>query len=46
MTICDYKHDEIVFEGKVCPLCEAENRISDLELKIKALSEEIESIEC
>ena len=42
LTVClALNHNEIVFEGRIkCPLCEALEKIKDLELKIKELEEE------
>lgn len=39
MNICDSSHDEIVFEGRQCPLCEAV-------AEIDALKEKLSSHEC
>lgn len=36
MNICANNHDEIVFEGKLCPLCEALADIEALEKEIDA----------
>ena len=30
-------HDEIIYEGRNCPLCEAMEKIIELELEIEAL---------
>jgi hypothetical protein len=41
MNICGgLRHDEIVFEGRHCPLCEAHREIDDLNDKISDLEAE------
>lgn len=40
MYICDDGHDEVVHEGRNCPVCEKIKEISDLEDKIFDLTEE------
>lgn len=40
MNICDSrKHDEIVYEGRSCPLCVAVDRIEELENELADLQE-------
>jgi hypothetical protein len=52
VNICDSQHEQIVYEGRLCPLCYAieqhekavtklENQISDLEDTEKSLLQEI-----
>jgi transcription initiation factor IIE alpha subunit len=45
MKICDYNHDEIVFDGNKCPLCEKMDEISDLNDEIEELKSEIQTLE-
>lgn len=46
MTICSNKHDEICFEGKHCPMCTLQDKLtyekSQLEDKIEELNNTIE----
>ncbi len=39
MTVCNDDHDEICYEGRVCPLCEANDKIRDLELELEKKEE-------
>jgi len=39
MTVCDIKHDEICYEGRNCPLCNALEQIQSLEIIIKKLED-------
>lgn len=45
MEICDYQHDQIVHTEKTCPLCLADDKISDLEDELKDLKEKVEDLE-
>ena len=40
MYLCDDGHDEIVYDGAHCPVCEEQKRTSDLEDQIFDLKEE------
>lgn len=40
MNLCDYDHDEICYEGRDCPLCEAQEKIKDLETELDMMKEE------
>jgi hypothetical protein len=42
MNVCDNGHDEIVYVGKRCPLCQT---IEDYELEIKDLKQIIDNLE-
>jgi len=44
VNICDDGHDEIVFDGRYCPLCLAEEKIKELENEIDTLRGEIEEL--
>ena len=45
MTICSDNHEEIVYEGRICPLCEEretlEERVKELEEEIAELTDEL-----
>jgi len=41
MRTCDDHHDEIVYEGKDCPLCVALGRILDLEDQVVDLERDL-----
>lgn len=52
MTICSYGHDEVCYEERKCPLCEAileadrkDNYISELKDRIGELENHIEELE-
>jgi len=34
MTICDDGHEEICYEGRDCSLCEANEKIKELEIEL------------
>lgn len=43
MKVCSpYNHEEIVFEGRTCPLCEVLDREADLQAKFNLLELELE----
>lgn len=42
MTICSDGHEEIVFSGKRCPLCDANQEIEDLKEEIDYLEKQSE----
>lgn len=45
MTVCDNGHDEICYEGgpySNCPLCEANEKIEELETENEDLKNQIE----
>lgn len=44
MKVCDDSHDEIVYNGRLCPLCEALNRIDRLEEEVEDLNKEIKNL--
>lgn len=46
MEICDDDHDGIVFDGKICPLCEALVQIKVLDEEIADLKKEMEEHVC
>lgn len=41
MNLCSRNHEEICFEGRDCPLCEAESRIEELEDALEELREKL-----
>ena len=41
MYLCSSGHEEIVHEGRKCPLCSANSEIQDLEQAINELKDEI-----
>ena len=41
MNTCKFYHQDIVFVGTRCPLCEAKNEIDDLKFKITELECEL-----
>ena len=45
MNMCSDKHDEIVYEGRTCPLCEVLELLKHEEDEANRLSEEISKIE-
>lgn len=49
VNICNAKHDEIVYEGHQCPICQMiedyERDIDDLHDQIENLKDEIKSLE-
>lgn len=45
MNICDRNHDEIVFEGKHCPLCETLEELENLENQLGDARETISGLE-
>lgn len=45
MKICEDGHDEIVFDAKYCPSCEAKSEIDSLQDEINKLLEEKEAEE-
>ena len=44
MKICSQHHDEIVYDGRDCPLCEANQTVADRDKEIEDLCDEIESL--
>ena len=42
MTLCSDDHEEICFEGKSCPLCDANSKNGDLERQVESLQEQID----
>ena len=45
MYVCDDGHEEIVYAGNDCPLCNANNKISGLEDDIDELKGKINDLE-
>ena len=41
MKICEEAHDEIVFEGKYCPLCESISNVQELEKELGKVQEDL-----
>ena len=48
MNLCSYNHEEICFEGRKCPLCEAtsekDQEIASLKADLSSLQEAIERL--
>ena len=44
MKICDEHKSDIVYDGKECPLCEAEDEIKDLQDLIDELNDANEKV--
>lgn len=44
MNLCDYGHEEVCFEGRICPVCEKMDEIKELKNQLDALEQEIENI--
>jgi len=42
MNMCDNDHEDIVFDGRDCPLCKANEEIEDLKGDIIDLNEKLE----
>ncbi len=38
MDLCNEKHDEICYEGRVCPACD---KIGDLEVELEDVQEQL-----
>lgn len=45
MEICESGHDQIVFDGNKCPLCEANEEIDTLKETVADMKSEIKAIE-
>jgi hypothetical protein len=45
MYLCDSKHEEVCYEGRYCPVCDARDEIKDLERKIEELEADIRKLE-
>lgn len=45
MNLCDAKHQEVCFEGRECPLCEAREEIADLKREVQSLEQKVENLE-
>jgi hypothetical protein len=46
MTICDGgRHDDIVYEGRTCPLCELIDVRDNLEARIEELENQVDGLE-
>jgi len=45
MDICSYQHEEIVYEGRICPLCDLADNITEVEADILDLQERIDAAE-
>jgi hypothetical protein len=42
MNLCSDGHDEVCYEGRKCPVCEA---VSEKDKEIKSLKEEVEGLQ-
>jgi hypothetical protein len=42
MNTCDLNHEKIVFEGSDCPLCEANDLIYELKIKLNVVSDDFD----
>jgi len=45
MNVCSEVHEEIVYDGKICPLCEAVGKIEDLEVELENALKDIQDLE-
>lgn len=45
MNLCSHGHEEICYECRKCPLCEAGERITELESKVSELSDEVSKLD-
>jgi len=45
MNLCNEKHDEVCFEGRICPVCEKMNEIAVLEGDITELKQQVKDLE-
>ena len=45
MEVCYHNHDEIVFDGLNCPLCEANERVEELEDEVLDLRDTLNEYE-
>ena len=45
LVICEEKHEQIVFLGEPCPLCDALEKIEELEQEVSGLTQENEALE-
>jgi len=45
MYMCDDGHDEIVYDCKNCPLCESQNEVAALEVRVDELIDEKADLE-
>lgn len=46
MNLCSDKHDEVCYETHNCPVCEALERVNDLERQVRDLEEERDNHVC
>ena len=44
MNICSDNHEEIVYEGRHCPLCQANSEIKDWTSELEKAREEIDEL--
>lgn len=44
MYLCDDHHEEIVYNERLCPVCEAQKEIERLQLECERLRDEIASL--
>jgi HAMP domain-containing protein len=44
MNLCDSGHEEICYECRNCPLCEANEEIESLEKEVEELKESLEEL--
>jgi len=45
MDICSYEHDEIVYDARYCPLCEAQEKIAELEKELDETRDQLSEAE-
>lgn len=45
MRLCDDGHEEVCYEGKDCPVCDAIAELREAEEQIRDLTERIETLE-
>lgn len=44
MNLCDNDHEQIVFEGSPCPLCEANDNVAELGSEVDDLQSQIDQM--
>lgn len=44
MNLCNNDHDEVCYEGHVCPMCEKIKGLKELEEEIDSLKDEIQEL--
>ena len=45
LNLCDDGHEEICFEGRICPVCASKKEIDDLQRETEELRDKIRELE-